>query len=184
MFTAANVLTVFRMALTAPFVYLIYSGRFGLALLVYFTASVTDFADGYLARNYNQHSRLGRFLDPLADKLLTTAGYVVLALPHEGIPSIPVWLAIAVIGRDVLILLGSLVVYLSIGFTEFKPTLSGKVNTFLEMGLIVVFLALQAVEAFTFMLPSLYIVVLVSVIVSFVDYIAQGVRIVHRTARP
>jgi cardiolipin synthase len=94
-----------------PFLYLIGEGRFGLALGVFFFASLTDFADGYIARRYQQQSSLGRFLDPLADKLLTTAAFVVLSIPHEGFPTIPVWLAAGVIGRDLIIVLGSLVVY-------------------------------------------------------------------------
>jgi cardiolipin synthase len=180
--TFANLLTLIRIALMAPFLYLIKEGRFGLALLVFFVASVTDFADGYVARRFNQQSALGRFLDPLADKLLTTASFVIMALPRERFPSIPVWLAVAVVGRDVVILTGSLVVYLATKFRDFKPTLLGKVNTFLELGMIVVFLAFHHFEVLRFLLPLCYGIVITSVAVSGIEYIAQGIRIL-RTRR-
>lgn len=175
--TVANLLTFLRIALMIPFLYLIKEGAFGRALLVFFIASVTDFADGYVARRFNQQSSLGRFLDPLADKLLTTASFVVMALPREGFPSIPVWLAIAVVGRDVVILTGSLAVYLATRFKDFKPTVLGKVNTFLELGLIVVFLAFHHFEILRFLLPLCYGIVITSVAVSGIEYIVQGIRI-------
>lgn len=178
MWTAANLLTVFRIALTVPFLYLIQEGRFGLALLVFFVASVTDFADGYVARKFSQQSSLGRVLDPLADKLLTTASFIVMALPHRGFDSVPVWLAVSVVARDLIIVLGSLVVYLLAGFKEFKPTLLGKVNTFLELGLIVVFLAFHLTEQLIFLLPLCYGIVITSVVLSGGEYLKQGINII------
>ncbi|HVG20690.1 MAG TPA: CDP-alcohol phosphatidyltransferase family protein [Blastocatellia bacterium] len=178
--TAANLLTVFRIALTLPFLYLIKEGRFGLALLVFFVASVTDFADGYVARKFDQQSPLGRVLDPLADKLLTTASFIVMALPHRGFDSIPAWLVVAVVARDLVILLGSLFVYLLTGFKEFKPTLLGKVNTFLELGLIVVFLAFHLAGQLIFLLPLCYGIVITSVVLSGGEYLKQGINIVMR----
>jgi cardiolipin synthase len=177
--TLANLLTLLRIALMVPFLYLIKEGRFGGALLVFFVASVTDFADGYVARRFDQQSSVGRFLDPLADKLLVTASFVVMALPHEGFPSVPAWLALSVVARDVLILAGSLIVYLLTKFKDFKPTLLGKVNTFLELGLIVVFLTFHHFEVLRFLLPLCYGIVITSVAASGVEYMAQGVRILR-----
>lgn len=175
--TVANMLTAIRIGLMIPFLILIKEGRYGQALLVFFIASITDFADGYVARRFDQKSTLGRFLDPLADKLLTTASYIVMAFSHEGFPSIPLWLAIAVIGRDAVILAGSLLVYFAKRFTGFKPTLLGKINTFLELGLIVVFLAFHHFEVLRFLLPLCYAIVITSVVASGVEYMAQGARI-------
>lgn len=177
--TVANALTIFRIVLTLPFLYFIKEGRFGLALLVFFVASVTDFADGYVARRFSQESATGQFLDPIADKLLTTIGFIVMALPHEGFPTIPVWLAVAVVLRDAVILAGSLVVYSITRFKGFKPTTLGKINTFLELGLIVVFLGFHTGGFFIFLLPLCYAIVLTSVIVSGAQYIAQGVKILN-----
>jgi cardiolipin synthase (CMP-forming) len=178
----ANLLTFARILLIAPFLYYIHQGRFGAALLIFFIASITDFFDGYVARKFNLQTKLGQTLDPLADKILTTASFIVMALPHPNFPSIPVWLAMAVIGRDVIILLGSAVVYGLTKFKDFKPTTSGKVNTFLELGLIVWFLWFNWMGRFTVILPLCYFIVLGSVLVSGLSYIFQGTRIIsdHR----
>jgi len=173
-------LTCLRIALTIPFLLLVSEGRFGLALGVFFIASLTDFADGYIARHYRQQSRLGRFLDPLADKLLTTAAFVVMAIPHSDFASIPVWLAAVVVARDVLIGFGSLFVYRVTGFREFKPTFLGKVNTFVELGLIVWFLVFHTTGRLIFLLPLMYVVVLVSVILSGGEYLVQGRQILRK----
>jgi cardiolipin synthase (CMP-forming) len=149
---------------------------------VFFLASLTDFADGYIARRYQQHSRLGRFLDPLADKLLTTAAFVVMAIPHKDFPLIPIWLAAAVVGRDLTIVLGSFVVYRLTKFKDFRPTLLGKINTFVELGLIVWFLVFHTTGKLTFLLPYMYGIVLASIIVSGAEYIVRGVEIL-RAAR-
>lgn len=183
LWTTANLLTFFRIALLVPFLYLVGTGRFGMALGVFFLASLTDFADGYVARKYQQHSKLGRFLDPLADKLLTTAAFVVLAIPHQGFPRVPVWLAAAVVGRDLVIVLGSLLVYQVTKFKDFKPTLLGKINTFVELGLIVWFLVFHTTGKLTFLLPYLYGVVLASIIISGAEYTLRGWEILRANRR-
>lgn len=184
--TTANLLTLFRIALLFPFLYFIGIGYFGFALAVFFLASVTDFADGYIARRYKQQSRVGRFLDPLADKLLTTAAFVVMAIPRQEFASIPIWLAVAVVGRDIIIVLGSLVVYQITKFEDFKPTLLGKINTLAELGLIVWFLVFHTTGRLIFMLPFLYAIVLASIIVSGAEYANHGIGILidHFQKRP
>jgi cardiolipin synthase len=178
--TTANLLTLFRIALLFPFLYFIGIGRFGVALAVFFLASVTDFADGYIARRYKQQSRVGRFLDPLADKLLTTAAFVVMAIPRQQFASIPIWLAVAVVGRDFIIVLGSLIVYHITRFEDFKPTLLGKINTLAELGLIVWFLVFHTTGRLIFVLPFLYAIVLTSIIVSGAEYATHGIGILRR----
>jgi cardiolipin synthase (CMP-forming) len=179
----ANLLTLFRILIIPLFLYWIAEGRFGAALLLFFIASVSDFFDGYVARKFNQQTRLGQVLDPAADKILTTASFIVMALPHPNFPSIPVWLAVAVIARDVIILIGSLIVYQLTKFKDFKPTTSGKVNTFLELGLIVWFLWFNWMGRFTFILPLCYFIVLGSVVVSGASYLLTGWRIIREHRR-
>jgi len=174
--TAANLLSFFRIALVFPFLYLIVEGRFGLALAVFFVASATDFVDGYVARRFKQQSSLGRFLDPLADKLLTTAGFVALAVPRSSFPTVPIWLALIVVGRDLLIVAGALVVYRFTRFRKFKPTFLGKVNTLFELGLIVWFLVFHTTGRLIFLLPYLYAIVAFSVAASGIEYAIQGVK--------
>lgn len=181
--TTANLLTLLRIGLLIPFLYLIGVGQFGLALGVFFLASLTDFADGYIARRFKQQSNLGRILDPLADKLLTTAAFVVMAIPRGDFPSIPVWLAAAVVARDLMIVLGAFVVYQLTKFKDFKPTLLGKINTFVELGLIVWFLAFHTTGMLIFLLPLGYAIVMASIVASGAEYVLQGLSILanHRS---
>lgn len=184
--TVANAITGLRIVLLFYFLYLVKVDRYGLAIIIFLIAGLTDFADGFVARRFNQYSALGRFLDPAADKLLTTAAYIVMALPHKDVGTdiapIPLWLAVAVVGRDVLILLGSLIVYFVTRFKEFKPTLLGKINTFLEIGLIFWYLVFNHFDFWKPLLPVLYGVVITSVIVTGIEYVLQGVRVLaaHR----
>lgn len=178
--TVPNLLTLFRILLTVPFLYFVDEGRFGIALAVFFLASLTDFADGFLARRLKQQSSLGRFLDPLADKLLITAAFVVMAVPHAEFASIPVWLAIVVVGRDVVIVLGALLVYSITKFREFSPTLLGKINTFTELGLIVWFLVFHTTGRLIFLLPFMYAIVAASVALSGTEYLVRGANILRK----
>jgi len=98
------------------------------------------------------------------------------------LPSIPIWLAAAVVSRDVVILLGSLIVFLIARFKQFEPSLLGKINTFVELGLIVWFLAFHGISPLAFLIPLLpicYVIVLVSVVASGCYYIARGIRIIR-----
>src|SRR3954451_1929446 len=82
------------------------------ALMAFGVAALSDAIDGYLARRYNQHSELGRILDPLADKLLLIAGVVLLSLKNEPyLARIPLWLTATILSRDVLLLLGLIIIY-------------------------------------------------------------------------
>jgi cardiolipin synthase (CMP-forming) len=177
--TFANGITCFRVLLIAPFLYFIGVGKFGIALGLFLVASITDFADGYFARRLKQESKLGQILDPVADKLLTTSGFVVLAIPHSGFSSLPIWLVAVVVARDVLILVGSLVIYIVTGYSAFKPTLIGKINTLLELGLVLIFLLFNAIGFVTSIVLCLYVVVAASVMVSGLQYLFEGVRILR-----
>src|SRR2546428_10470775 len=116
--TTANKITILRILLIPFFVvqvlYYVKSGQELhrlLAILSFAVAAICDGVDGYIARRYNQFSELGAILDPLADKLLLVSGVVLLTFnnqPHLG--SIPLWLTGTIIGRDVLILIGMIVI--------------------------------------------------------------------------
>jgi cardiolipin synthase len=178
--TVATVLTCARIALTFPFLYLVGLGRFDIALGIFLVAAATDFADGYVARRFNQSSSVGRILDPLADKFLTASAFVVMALPHAGFPSIPVWLAALVVARDGAILAGAGAIYLLAGFGDFKPTLSGKLNTAGELALIAGFLASHSTGRLVSVLPYAYAVVTVLILISGAEYLLTGLKILRQ----
>ena len=139
--TTANKITIFRILLVPFFIVEVLTyvddgeewHRF-LAIMAFLLASGCDGVDGYIARRYDQRSELGAILDPLADKLLLVAGIVLLSLHHEQyLPHLPLWLTATVISRDVLLLLGLVVIHFICGKVTVKPHLIGKGATVLQM---------------------------------------------------
>jgi len=179
--TIPNLLTATRILFIAPFAWLCIRGYDSSALILFFIAGLTDTLDGTLARALKQRSKFGRLADPLADKLLTTVAFLALSLFRTNRPAIPLWLAIAVISRDVLILAGALLVYAVTHSTSFEPHIFGKVNTFIELMLIVVVLASSRLQFLSHIMKALYILLVVSLLMSAIDYAAQGVRMIRHS---
>lgn len=136
--TVPNQLTLLRLAFLPFFIIAIEYERYGLALAILVAAGFTDGLDGWLARGLNQRTPLGAYLDPIADKLLLSSSYFVLALKRQ----ISWWLAILVLGRDVLVLATAAVILLAVGYRAFPPSIWGKATTFFEILLIVLVLVL------------------------------------------
>ncbi len=114
------------------------------ALAIFVVAGLSDALDGFLARVLNQRSLLGAYLDPIADKLLLTTAYIGLTAidGQAGLISIPAWVTVLIIARDVLILVVALALALALKVTEFPPTLLSKLNTFCQIaGVILVLLS-------------------------------------------
>ena len=118
---------------------LLFYQRFVLALAVFIFAGITDGLDGLLARRFDQKSQLGTILDPIADKLLLVTAFVVLSMRAvfpQPLPShlpVPFWVTVAVISRDVFILVGAAAINIVTGFRGFRPSMLGKVNTFVQI---------------------------------------------------
>jgi len=137
-FTVPNELTFLRLCFLPFFIIAIHLDRYLLALGILLLAGFTDALDGLLARGLNQKTPLGAYLDPIADKLLMSSSYLVLALHGK----IHWWLVILVLGRDVLLLVASAVILITHGYRPFPPSLYGKATTFFEILLIVLVLLL------------------------------------------
>jgi CDP-diacylglycerol--glycerol-3-phosphate 3-phosphatidyltransferase len=142
--TTANKITILRILLVPFFVVeVLYYTKAGnelyrlLAIICFAVAAFCDGVDGYVARHYNQRSELGAILDPLADKLLLVSGIVVLSFDHSPyLESMPLWLTGTIIGRDILILIGMVVIHLMVGKVKVRPRIIGKVATVLQMVLV------------------------------------------------
>ena len=142
--TTANKITIIRILLVPFFmVQLLYYVSRGeevyraLAIGSFLLAAISDGVDGFVARRFNQRSELGAILDPLADKLLLVLGLVALSLDnYPYLPRIPLWLVATVLSRDVLILIGFVVIYYSCGKIEVRAHPVGKVATVLQMATI------------------------------------------------
>ncbi len=131
-FTVPNQITLLRLGFLPIFLTLIAYQRYRWALLVLVVAGLSDAVDGLLARRLNQHSSLGAYLDPIADKLLLSSSFVILAYKTR----IAWWTAIIVLSRDILMLTVAVVIILISGYRPFPPSILGKLTTFFEIVLV------------------------------------------------
>jgi len=124
-----NIICLLRIALIWPIVAGLMTQHFERTLLLFVLAAVSDGVDGWLAKNYGWTSRLGKILDPLADKLLLVAVFLVLT----WIGLTPRWLTVAAVARDVMIGAGALLFRVAWGPLRGRPILSSKINTLLQL---------------------------------------------------
>ena len=134
--TVPNQLTFLRLTFIPLFIIAIKYDRWSLALGILIAGGISDGLDGLLARGLNQKTPLGAYLDPIADKLLLSSSYFVLALKAK----VPWWLTILVLGRDVLLLVACAVILITVGYRPFPPSIWGKATTFFEIILIILVL--------------------------------------------
>ncbi len=144
--TTANKVTIARIILVPFFaVQLLYYFRTGdemyrhIAIAAFLIATISDGVDGWLARHRNQGTQLGAYLDPIADKLLLVTGLVLLSYQFEDNrfdQRIPLWLTGTVLGRDMIVVTGSALVYLAVGDLKVRPHFLSKVSSVLQMSCI------------------------------------------------
>jgi len=131
-----NILTLTRVLLIPVFIILIINKHFGLALVTFAIAGITDAIDGLIARITHQRTELGAYLDPIADKILLASAFITLAI----IEVLPSWLTILVITRDVIILVGLLVMILTNYHPKIQPSLLSKITTVFQISTILLIL--------------------------------------------
>jgi cardiolipin synthase len=163
-----NIISLLRLLLVMPVVFLLLEHLYGWALVLFAIAGLSDGLDGYLAKRFGWRSRLGGILDPLADKVLLVACFLVLGT----LSLIPVWLVVAAVSRDLLITGGALLYNYRVEELEAAPIVASKVNTVLQILLVVLVMA----DAGPLPLPDWVIAFLVwaclaSVLVSGVQYV-------------
>jgi cardiolipin synthase len=166
-----NLITMLRMLLVLPIIWLLNNGFFMESLYLFAFAGMSDGLDGFLAKRMGWESRLGSILDPLADKLLLIS--TMLMLMWLGLT--PIWLVVAVIVRDLLIVVGATLYHYRISQYDLTPSIVSKINTFIQ---IVYILGVVMNQAFGWsagveqdvMLLSAY-VVLTTTLLSGADYI-------------
>jgi cardiolipin synthase len=187
--TTANKITLVRILMIPAFVTMaIYYGesikrgaplewqRYA-AIIIFILAAVSDGLDGYVARRYNQRSKLGVYLDPIADKGLLLSGLITLSISNwsesaPGYGRFPAWFPVLVISRDAVILVGTMILYLLNGKVHVKPNWTGKVATVLQM------IAIGWVMLQLRFIPLLYVVAFAGVftLISGIVYVTDGVR--------
>jgi cardiolipin synthase len=127
--TVPNQITLLRLGFLPIFLILISYEQYKWALLILVVAGLTDGIDGLLARKLNQKSALGAYLDPIADKLLLSSSFVILAMAKK----VAWWLTLMVLSRDVLLLIVAAVIILISGYRPFPPSIYGKLTTFFQI---------------------------------------------------
>ena len=127
-----NIISALRILLVIPVVMLLLERQYGAALILFAIAGISDGVDGFLAKHFGWQSRLGSILDPLADKLLLVCSFLSLA----WLGLIPLALVVAVMLRDVIIVLGAIALHYRYGRFEMQPTRVSKVNTFFQIVLV------------------------------------------------
>jgi len=176
-----NFLSLLRIILVPVIVIFLIQGSYTKALIIFVIAGLTDALDGALARLLNKQTKLGSFLDPLADKILLSTSVIALAIFNL----IPSWLAVIVISRDFMILLGIVILSMMSVTYEIKPIFVSKVTTALQIA--TVFFALL-LKTFTYDIISYNLIIILSwltasfTIISGFIYIIKGIKFINRTA--
>lgn len=137
--TYPNQLTLLRMSFLPFIVIKLVDGRYGVALILFVLAGMSDGLDGLLARALKQQTLLGQYLDPIADKLLLSTVFLVLSILHK----IPWKYTVVVFSRDISILAASTVLFAIAGLRDFRPSVFGKANTFAQVAAVFFVLLLQ-----------------------------------------
>ena len=176
----ANWLTTLRILLIPVFVTLLVYRHTKLALLVFGLASLTDLLDGYIARTRGLQTRLGAFLDPVADKLLVTAAFVTLT----WLKVIPFWIAAVVVSRDVVLSLGVLVIHVAGGVVHPAPSWIGKLSTLFQMLTVLAAMISFYWNALPLVPRLLAWVTALFTVTSGLQYVVQGLKQINPPAGP
>lgn len=179
--TIPNYLTLVRILLVPLFVILLLKHRQAEAFFVFLTAGLTDVLDGLAARLWHQHSIAGLWLDPLADKLLIFSSFFLLSFIDFAHPNTMPWkLFWAVLGRDLLIVVGAGILYLLKIKQSFPPTLLGKTTTVCQVLTALAVLFFNFLQKEISLLSWLYDLTLLATVVSGLQYIRVGISALRR----
>ena len=175
--TIPNVLSITRICLTPLFVFFIFTGRYSLGLIFILYAGLSDTLDGQVARRFNQSSKYGKILDPVADKVLGVSAFVTLSLVNL----MPPWLGALVFTRDISIGVGAAILMLLDMQVMATPSVWGKANTAVQIATIIAVL-LGTFESMKPYMHGLYVVhvcifTLASLtLISGIDYLAKALK--------
>jgi cardiolipin synthase (CMP-forming) len=162
-----NVITGLRLLLVFPIVSALLRENWQLAFCLFLIGGLSDGIDGLLARYYSWTSQLGAFLDPFADKLLLIASFVTLAY----LGKLPWLLTIMVVMRDIWIILGVLTHHFWIGPLQYQPVWVSKLNTILQIVLILLVLIHLGFQPLSWSLLHMLIIALYgTLVISFIQY--------------
>lgn len=168
----ANWLTTLRILLIPVFVTLLVYRRVGEAFVVFCLASFTDLLDGYIARSRGSQSRLGAFLDPVADKLLLTSAFVTLTY----LKVVPFWITAVVVSRDLILSAGVIVIHVAGGTVHPTPSWLGKASTLFQMGTVLSAMLAYYFKTLVFLPKTAAWITALFTVGSGLQYLVQGLK--------
>jgi cardiolipin synthase (CMP-forming) len=176
MLNLPNLLSLGRILTIPVFIILLLNQLQGWALITFIVAAISDAADGLLARLLKQRTELGAYLDPAADKLLNASSYITLAIMNL----LPSWLAVIVVSRDVIICLGLIILFWTSHPVAIRPSWVSKLTTAFQLCTIIATLIWGALTPAPFILIFLIWATALGTIISGIQYIARGIRIINK----
>ena len=190
----ANQITILRIVLIMPFIICmmnISDETYGdtiryLALVIFLIMGISDYLDGYFARKRKLVSSLGRFLDPLADKLLMMTASILLAYEPTAVPGfrLPPAVVVLIIGKDLILLMGFIVIYLNVNKVHIVPVNTGKFSTFIQLTMVTAILIApemsKLIPYWIYILKLLWwTTALMAILATFV-YIRAGIKYIEQ----
>jgi CDP-diacylglycerol--glycerol-3-phosphate 3-phosphatidyltransferase len=156
------------------------------AVAIFFLMAISDGLDGFLARKNGQATKLGSFLDPTADKLLITAACLLLASRHSGVDGflLPPTVVVLIIGKDILLFIGFLIVYFLTGKVRIVPVFAGKASTALQLAMVAAILIAPEVSSvfrgWVYFVRVLWWSAALAALVATLVYIRTGSRLIEQ----
>lgn len=180
-----NCLSLLRIILVPFFILLLFRGNYPGAVIILIVGGLTDFLDGVLARSLNQITKLGSYLDPIGDKFFLISSFIALTIirsPDSGNRLMPLWLTTIVLSRELIVLLGALIILALVKKSDRSITATSKTATFCQVftvGLIVLSLAFPLLSLIVWKIDFLQLFVWLTAIftsISGLQYIYRGAR--------
>lgn len=166
-----NTLTMMRILIVPIFVMALIYGRYKIALFLFVLATITDTLDGLIARKTGQKTLIGAFLDPLADKVILMTSFIIFAI----LKWIPYWLVIIVISRDLIVVIGWMVLYIITGSSRVEVSWFGKVAIAAQF-LLIAYKLISINFPKTIPQPTMEVYILVGILTTI-----SGIHYIYRT---
>lgn len=167
-----NAISIIRIIMVVPIAFCLWNENYLTALILFLVGGLSDGLDGFLARRYHWETKLGVILDPMGDKLMMLTAYLLLG----WYALLPWWLVALVIGRDLIIVIGTLLYRRVIGEAKLKPLFISKLNTAVQIVLVLLVMLSQVISIPALVTESFIWIVVVTTLLSGYAYINEWGR--------
>jgi len=178
--TVPNFITTIRIILTPIFVIYLINDQIITGLILLIISGVSDGVDGLVARLFNQKSKLGAYLDPVADKIILISAFVTLTI--KGF--LPAWITVMVISRDIMILIGVLILFLNGMKINIRPAITSKITTCFQFITLITVLSKDWFPKLQVYFPCLFYLTALFTIISFLQYMYHWFKLTWESKDP